>query len=119
MYVMYVKTLSLLITIIFPIFPSSAVGSDFAPIHGFWSVVGKKFGTTDDTLDIRPDHISRYEERCSPLSTKRNGNRFTLRQMCAVEGEEMTRTVTFRLVRKDRLEANGQIYKRCPRPAGW
>jgi hypothetical protein len=94
----------------------NAGASDFSPIHGFWSIAKENCKGTDIYWQIKASGASRIEELCEVVSATRKGDRFTLKQQCAVEGTESRRTDTFKLLSSGQLE-NGRIrYKRCPDP---
>jgi hypothetical protein len=94
----------------------NAGAADFSPIHGFWSIAKEDCKGSDIFWQIKASGASRMEESCEVVSANRKGDRFILKQQCAVEGMESRRTDTFKLLSSGQLE-NGRIrYKRCPDP---
>jgi hypothetical protein len=92
------------------------LAADFSPIHGFWSIAKERCKNSDRFWQIRPTGASRIEELCEVVSSSRKGNRFVLKQQCAAEGMEYSRTDTFNLLSSGQLENERMRYKRCPDP---
>lgn len=95
-----------------------AFAADISPIIGFWSAAKEKCSGTDDYWDIKTSGASATEELCTLVSSTRKGDRFSLRQNCAIEGTENARTDTFTLLKSGQLQVGKRRYKRCPGYAG-
>ena len=93
-----------------------ASGAEFSAIHDFWSNERDGCVGSDDFWQIKASGASKMEEACKVSSATRKGNRYILKQSCAVEGTKKRRTDTFRLLSPKILEADGRRYARCPDP---
>ena len=90
--------------------------AEFSAIRGYWVSVKEKCPGESDFWEINKSGASGIEELCTVISAIRKGNRYILKQNYAVEGMEMIRTDTFRLLSPGQLEKGGRKYRRCPTP---
>lgn len=90
--------------------------AEFSAIRGYWVSVKETCPGESDFWEINKSGASGIEELCTVMSATRKGNRYILKQNCAVEGMEMIRTDTFRLLSPGQLEKGGRKYRRCPTP---
>lgn len=93
-----------------------AGAADFSAIHGRWQTPAVPCGQFDDQgFTIDRSGAAFFESSCSLVSSKRSGNRYTLRQRCEYFENEVETSDTVFELRGKNLHIGNQKYRRCGR----